>query len=150
VTGDPRTIRDPSGRVTITETDDRDTSFPIIVSQPVNVRGIAQFSELVRIPLERARRGHLILSASVRTNLLFLAQFVFIEVNVVGYVASAPQVLMRSAMDSNSNLVTFHWDVPETFGSLGIEARQNVNGRPSGDTTGIDDLNFSVAGSYWR
>lgn len=148
--GDPTITRDPSGRVTIQETDDRDCPFPIIVSQPTIVRGIAAFSELVRIPLERARRGHLLLSAAVRTNAAFLAQFVFIELNIIGYVASAPQVLMRTAMDSNTNLVTFRWDVPETYGALGIEARQNVNGQPSGDTTGIVDLNFSVAGTYWR
>jgi hypothetical protein len=90
------------------------------------------------------------LSASVRTDAAFLGQFVFIELNVIGYVASAPQVLMRTAMDSNTNLVTFRWDVPETYGALGIEARQNVNGQPSGDPTGIVDLNFSVAGTYWR
>jgi hypothetical protein len=150
VDGDPRTTRDPSGRVTIVETDDRGSPFPIIVSQPVNVRGIAAFSELVRIPMERARKGHLLLSALVRTNGLFLAQFVFVEINVVGYVASAPQVLMRTALGANTNLVTFSWDEPDTYGSLGIEARQNVDGQPSGDTAGIDDLNFSVAGTYWR
>jgi hypothetical protein len=147
---EPRTTRSPDGRVTIVETDDRDTPFPIIVSSQISVRGIPAFSELVRIPLERARRGHLLLSASVQLNPGFVAQFVFMEVNVVGYVASAPQVLMRAAMDRNSNLVSFAWDEPECYSSLGIEARQVVNGIPSGDATGIDVLGFSVAGTYWR
>lgn len=145
-----RTTRSPDGRVTIVETDDRDTPFPIIVSSQISVRGIPAFSELVRIPLERARRGHLLLSASVQTNAAFVSQFVFIEVNIVGYVASAPQVLMRAAMDGNSNLISFAWDEPECYSSLGIEARQVVNGIPSGAATGIDVLGFSVAGTYWR
>ena len=147
---EPRTTRDPTGRVTIVETDDRDTPFPVLVSSQISVRGIPAFSELVRIPLERARRGHIMLSASVQLNASFVAQYVFMEVNVIGYVASAPQVLMRAAMDRNSNLITFAWDEPECYSSLGIEARQVVNGIPSGDATGIDVLGFSVAGTYWR
>jgi hypothetical protein len=147
---EPRTFRDPSGRVTITETDDRDTAFPIIVSQPADVRGIAAFSELVRIPLERARRGQLFMSATVQTNGSFTGAFVCIEVNVVGYIASAPTKIMATAMDSNINLVSFSWDEPESYSALGIEARQIVDGAASGTTTGIDALNFSVAGTYWR
>ena len=145
-----RTTTDPSGRVTIVEKDDRGSSYPIILSQNIDVRGISAFSELGRITLERARKGHLFLSATAQTNGAFTGSFVAIEVKVVGYVASAASVLLYTAMDSNINLVNFAWDEPNSYTALGIEARQIVDGLASGTTTGIDFLNFSVAGTYWR
>lgn len=148
--GEPRTTRDPSGRVTIVENDDRDTPFPIIQPGPANVAGVAAFAELVRIPMERARRGQLFLSGSVITTAAFTGQYVYIDLHVLGYIGAAPSVLFRTAMDSNQNLADFAWEDPETYSSLGIEARQVVDGAASGVTTGIQILTFTVAGTYWR
>lgn len=146
----PRTITDPSGRVIITEHDDRDTPFALIVGQVINVRGISAFSELVRLPMERARRGHLLLSGNVQTTAAFTGQYVAMELNVVGYVGASPTTLLYTAMDSNLNLAQFTWDEPETYGAIGIEARQLVDGLPSGTATGIAQLTFTLSGFYWR
>lgn len=145
-----KTTRDPSGRVTIYETDDRDTPFPIVAGQVISARGVAAFSELIRVPMERARRGHLLISANVVTNAAFANQYVCIEINIVGYIGAAATTLLYTAVDSNLNLATFGWDEPLSLAAIGIEARQNVDGLASGSATGIDFLTFTLAGTYWR
>jgi hypothetical protein len=145
-----RTYRDPSGRVIIEERDDRDTSFAITTPQPGDVRGLSAFSEIIRIPLERARRGHLVLSALIATTAAFTNQFLAIEVNVVGYVGSSGTVVAATALDNNFNLVEFSWDQPSTYAAIGIEAREIIDGQPSGSSTGIGTLTVSLAGTYWR
>lgn len=145
----PVITTDPTGRVVIQESDDRDTGFPI-VTPPYSVLGIADFSVLAQVPLERARRGVLLITGNVVTNASFTGSFVVLEMNVIGWISGSPTVIMSLALDSNIPVATCEWDVPETYSAVGIEARQNVDGLPSGVTTGITTLAFSLAGTYWR
>jgi len=147
---DPVVTRTPDGRVEIVEVDDRDTAYPLLVTAPANILGLSGFSEVYRFPLERARRGQLILSANVATTAAFVNQYVYIEVNVIAYLASAPILVHRTGLDANINLVTFDWDVPSTYGAIGIQAREVVDGLPSSINTGISALQLSAAGFYWR
>jgi hypothetical protein len=144
-----RSFRDPTGRVVIEEKDDRDSPFPLLTPGALDVRGIAAFSELVRLSTERARKGHLTLSGQVATSGAFTGQFACMEIHVIGYVASTPTILLSSALGAGG-LLSFSWDEPESYSALGIEAQQIVDGAPSGDATGIDVLSFAVAGTYWR
>jgi hypothetical protein len=150
VTGQPQTTRDPSGRVRITEWDDRGQPYNLFQSQPASVLGIPSFSEVLRLEMEHARRGHLYIAASVVTNASFTGQYVGIAYNVVGYRGSAGAVLFRSGLAGTFNLASFEWDDPESYNSLAIEARQVVDGVGSSTTTGIVVLSLSVSGTYWR
>ncbi len=145
-----RAVKDPTGRVVVEETDDRDTAFPLVMTSPGNVAGLSDFSMLWRQDLIRARRGHVILSANVITTAAFVRDFACIELNVVAYVASSAQVVFSTAIDSNIPLAEYEWDTPDAFGALAIEARQNVNGAGDSDVTGIATMTFTVAGFYWR
>lgn len=145
-----RTTTDPSGRVIITEHDDRGSPVPLISPQVISVLGIAAFSELLRFPLERARRGHLFISGTVSTNGSFTGQYVCIDIQVVAYIGAAATIVWGTAMDSNLNQAEFAWDQPQSYASLAIQARQVVDGLPSGVTTGIDVLSLTAAGTYWR
>lgn len=146
---EPQTTTIP-GVVTIVEKDDRGQPYALIQSQPANVLGLGVFSELVRIPLTRARRGHLLLSGNVQTSGAFPGQYVAIEINVVGFVGAAPTRLYATALTNLFNLVAFGWEEPETYSSLAFEARQIVDGQPSFVSTGITLLTFTIAGTYWR
>lgn len=141
---------DPSGRVKVVEHDDRDSPFPILTTQPINCIGIAAFSEMLRYPLTRARRGHIYLSGNVVTTAAFTSQFLAVDVRVIGFIASAPSVVFQTALSATFALAEYSWEDPKSFTALGIEVRQNINGAGSGVTTGIQVLSLSVAGTYWR
>jgi len=143
-------VTTPDGRVVIVETDDRDTAFGLLTSQPADCRGLNAFSEVFRLPMTRARRGHLLLSANIATSAAFVNQYIYIETMIVAYLASAPIIMLRTALDSNINLLEWRWDVPESYGALGIQAQAVIDGQPSSVTTGVLALQLSAAGFYWR
>jgi hypothetical protein len=144
-----RTLRDPSGRVVIEETDDRDTPFALLIPQPLDVRGVGAFAELARLLTDRARKGHLTISCQASTTGAFTGQYLCADIRIIGYVASSPTVLMSSALGAGA-LLSFSWDEPESYSGIGIEARQIVDGAPSSSTTGVALLGLAVAGTYWR
>jgi hypothetical protein len=150
VLGETSRTVDPSGRVIITESDDRGAPYTLFQSQPASVLGIASFTEVLRLEMLRARRGHLYLSASVVTTAAFTGQYLAVAYNVVGYRGSAGSVLFRSGLGANFNLSSFEWNDPETYNSLAVEARAVIDGVGSSTTTGIVVLSLSVSGTYWR
>jgi hypothetical protein len=141
----------PGGvRVRIVENDDRGQPYPLIQSQPANILGMSVYQEVVRLEMVRARMGQIFVSASIATTAAFTGQYVAIGYNVVGYLGSAGSVLLRSGLSNTFNLAAYTWEEPESYSSLAIEARQIVDGLPSGVTTGITVLSLAIAGTYWR
>lgn len=150
MTVEPKIWQDPSGRVRVVESDDRGMPFNLFQSQPASVLGIPTLSEVLRLEMEHARRGHLYISSNIVTTAAFTGQYVAIAYTVVGYRGSAGSVLFRSGLAGAFNLAEFKWDEPETYSSLAVEARQIVDGAGSSVVTGITVLTLSVFGTYWR
>jgi hypothetical protein len=146
----PQTTVDPTGRVRIIEKDDRGQPFSLFQSQPASVLGVGAFSEVLRLEMLRARRGQLFLAASIFTTTAFTNQYVAIAYNVVGFLGAAGSVLMRSGLTNTFPIASFEWEEPETYSALAIEARQIVDGVPSAVQTGIQTLNLTCYGFYWR
>ena len=145
-----RKFVDASGRIIIRETDDRGERFPIIQSGPAQCSGIEDFTEVFRTEsMERARRGHITFTVDLRTNEAFGLTSLLLEVNVVGYVGGASQVLQYVTMDANA-LGEFEWEDPESYSAIAMEVRQNLDGVNDDSVVGIDYLRLNVAGAYWR
>ncbi len=148
----PEAIVDSNGRHIRTRTiDDRFEKYPIIMAAPVNCLGIGDFQEVWKTEgMDRARAGHVLFSFDATyDDTARLFSNLYLEINVVGYVGSTPELLLYVTLDSNS-LGEFEWDDPDTFTALAFEVRQNVDGVNTADTTGITRLTLNVQGAYWR
>lgn len=144
-----REVQDPSGRVVVREIDDRGESFPIVQSAPANVRGLDVFQEVFRTEsMARARRGQITFNIDTILTDSF-GGFLMVEVNVVGFVGGASEVLQYCTIDPNQ-LAEFRWEEPQSYSAIALEARQNVNGVNTSDTTGITQLRLNISGRYWR
>lgn len=154
---------DAAGRVHIVETDDRGQADTWTAPQALDVRQRGAFTELARIPLDFNQidpqtgqshrvlyvRGSLILSATVIPGSSFTNQYLAMEINVVGYVGSSASLLKRIGLDNNQNQSRYIWDGSEAWQSIGIEARQIVDGVPDG-TTAVQQLTLGAVARLWR
>jgi hypothetical protein len=146
------TITDATGRVIrVRDLDDRGERFPIIQGAPASCAGIGVFTEVFKTEsMERARRGHLTYSIDVHLNDSRTWSNLYLEVNVIGYIAGGPpSVVQYTTIDVNI-LGEFEWLEPDSFSNIGIEVRQNLDGVVDGQTNGIDWLRLNVQGAYWR
>lgn len=136
--------------VKIEETDDRDRPYPLAAQASFSVKGLDQFNVIYQEPLIRARRAALMVAVSVATTSAFTGQFVGVEFNVLGYSLAGGDVIYRGALDGFLPMHSIEWEEPFTYNSIGLEARQIIDGLPSGVTTGIGTLALSISGFYWR
>lgn len=144
-------LLDPTGRVIrIREDDDRGERFPIIQGGPASCAGIGLYTEVFRTEnMERARRGHITFTVDLSVNDASTFGSLFLEVNVIGYVNGAAQVVEYLTMDQNT-LGEYEWAEPESFSNIALEVRQNIDGVVAATTIGITYLRLNVAGAYWR
>ena len=120
-----------------------------ISSELVDVRGQQAFVEVFRREIKGAGRGQLVITADVFGGSAFLDQFLAVEVQTIGYLGSTPTVLARAALSRTHNQQRVEFSEEDSFDVIAVEARQIVNGAPSGATT-PQRVAVGVQGRFWR
>lgn len=156
-----RATSDPSGRVSIIESDDRGEPEQAGSIKTADFRGLSTYQELISIPLTRddangrgsARLGLFLFSSNVNPGVLYGPisglDFVLLDCIVYGYISSASTVIKRMAFGIGSPDDLLRLDDSNNYDSIGIAGRQIVNGAPD-SATPLSSLTLMVVGRISR
>jgi hypothetical protein len=151
-----RTTSDPSGRLTIVETDDRGEPEQAGSVYTGDFRGMANYQELISIPLTRddqarrgsARLGLFLFSSNVNPGLVAV-DYLLLDCIVYGYLASAATVIKRMAFGVGSPDDLLRLDDSNNYDAIGVAGREIINGVPSSLGT-VQSLTLTVVGRVSR
>lgn len=147
-------VQEGSGRVVIKETDDRGEP-ELYFGNTKDCRGTSTFTEKETITFRRnpdVKKGSYVLGI-----LLVAAQVtdgtgadhIALEVNVLGYVGSAPSVIRRMVFGPGAGLQLVRFDTTDTYERVALEARVMLNGAPS-SSTAITAASLQATGRFYR
>lgn len=150
-------VIDPSGRQTVVQLhDDRGEPYKF-VSNAVPLVGQSLFQEVISIPLTKddsvkpkrpfLTHGQIVVSAQVVTTNAI--QWALADVMVIGYCGSTGTVIGRAMLGQEAQIMRVTFEDEDTFDTIGIEARQIVDGAPSTNTAAVQQLNVSAVAYMW-
>lgn len=108
----------------------------------------ANFSELVKVPLDGVSRGQLVIGSSISPPVGFTGTTLLMEINVIGYMGALRTIVDRGVLSARSPNRRFKFDDVDTYTSIGVEARQIVDGAPNSTITPAQFL-IQGTGLFW-